>query len=76
MLMDYTANDNLEVMKFAKHYNQFLTNSVFSVICKNNGKNILDFGCADGYFMQHLFKRNSSLNYVRHRDRYSLFEKM
>ena len=60
--MNYTANDNLEIMKFAKHYNQFLVNSISSVIRKNNGKDILDFGCADGYFMQRVCDANPCLN--------------
>lgn len=60
--MNYTGNDNLEIMKFAKHYNQFLVNSISSVIRKCNGKNILDFGAADGYFMQHVLKTNRSLH--------------
>lgn len=54
--MNYTANDNLEVMKLAKNYNNFLANIVVRTIKNSNSKRILDFGCADGFFIQKLLK--------------------
>ena len=50
--MKYSANDNLEIMKFAKNYNRFLVNNVVLQINNYNCKNILDFGCADGFFIE------------------------
>ena len=32
--MNYSANDNLEVMKVAKNYNGFLVNNVLKIIKK------------------------------------------
>lgn len=59
--MNYTANDNLAVMKAAKNYNQFLIDSILSVTQKRNTQSILDFGCNDGFFMECVTKARPSL---------------
>ena len=60
--MKYSANDNLEVMKCAKNYNNFIIGHVFKAIEKNNCKNILDFGCADGFFIRKILDKFENVN--------------
>jgi len=57
--MKYQANDNLEIMKYAKNYNDFLANLVSKQIKQLKANNIADFGCADGFFIS---KIKSNLN--------------
>ena len=62
--MGYNGTDNLKIMECAKNYNEFLVNLVLKrlKIKKRNFKKILDFGCADGFFMEKIFKKDPSLN--------------
>ena len=62
--MNYTANDNLEIMKLAKNYNNFLIKNVIKIIRKYKYKNIVDFGCSDGFFIQELMKFNTNSNFI------------
>lgn len=63
--MNYNANDNLEIMKFAKNYNCFLINLVVNEIIKSNAKYIADFGCADGFFIKEISKKiNTKCSFV------------
>ncbi len=55
--MKYCANDTLEVMKNAKNYNNFLAGEIIKLIKQFNFKNILDFGCADGHFINKIKKK-------------------
>ncbi len=59
--MEYQAKDNLEVMKFAKNYNNFIVNLIFRIIKKYSYKKILDFGCSDGFFINLILKKNPEL---------------
>lgn len=61
--MNYSANDTLEIMKYAKNYNNFLAGEIIALINEFNFKNILDFGCADGYFIKKI-KENINANFV------------
>jgi len=61
--MNYTANDNLDIMKSAKNYNNFLAEFVKKSICQNNYKQILDFGCADGFFLDYIKKEFKDANF-------------
>lgn len=47
--MEYEGEDNLEVMKLAENYNNFLVDDVASRI-RSMDKVILDFGSGDGYY--------------------------
>ena len=75
--MEYQAKDNLEVMKFAKNYNNFIVSLILKVIKKNSYKKIVDFGCSDGYFMDliknkmpeiELFGVDSDENYFKDKE--------
>ena len=78
--MNYIANDILRIIKLAKNYNAFLIRQVVKIIRKNNYKNILDFGCADGYFLETMKKNcqeivpfgveidNSSIEFCRQKN--------
>ncbi len=61
--MEYKAKDNLNIMKFAKNYNNFIIKKLLNIIEKNSFKKILDFGCADGYFIENL-KKITNLNII------------
>lgn len=60
--MQYNAADNLEVMKEAKNYNNFLADSFYFVIKRYNYKKILDFGCSDGYFIEKILEKDPKLS--------------
>ena len=49
--MEYQAKDNLEIMKFARNYNNFIVNLILKVIKKSSYKKVIDFGCSDGFFI-------------------------
>ena len=49
--MEYQAKDNLEIMKFARNYNNFIVNLILEVIKKHSYKKVIDFGCSDGFFI-------------------------
>lgn len=51
--MEYSGEQNLEVMKLAKNYNNHLINLISSNI-PDNASNILDFGSGDGYFAKNI----------------------
>lgn len=59
--MRYQAVDNLKIMKKAKNYNNFIAHFVTGLIKKNNYRNILDFGCWDGFFIDIISKKNKNL---------------
>ncbi|MBQ4646922.1 MAG: class I SAM-dependent methyltransferase [Candidatus Gastranaerophilales bacterium] len=61
--MNYTANDNLEVMKVAKNYNGFLIKNIYKLIKKYNLKKVLDFGCSDGFFIEQLSLLDKNLHF-------------
>lgn len=52
--MNYSANDILEVLKNAKNYNNFLIDIVTKTINSFHCNKIMDFGCADGYFIERI----------------------
>lgn len=54
--MEYSGEQNLEVMKLAKNYNNHLINLISSNI-PDNASNILDFGSGDGYFAKNISKQ-------------------
>lgn len=58
----YTGTDNLEVMKEAKNYNQFLCLSIINHTNLND--QILDFGAGIGFFAQKLFERGYTVNCI------------
>ena len=60
--MNYSANDNLDVMKIAKNYNNFLISNILKLINSYNYQTILDFGCSDGFFIEEILKINNRLN--------------
>ena len=67
--MNYSANDNLEVMKIAKNYNGFLVDNILKLVNKYSLKNILDFGCSDGFFIKEigpifLKTNNQAVDYI------------
>lgn len=49
--MDYTGEDNLDAVKLAKNYNDFLVKTVVSVI-DDEDKIIIDFGSGDVYLTE------------------------
>lgn len=59
--MEYRAKDNLEIMKFAKNYNNFIVNLILKIIKKNYYKKILDFGCSDGFFIKMILDKMPEL---------------
>lgn len=54
--MNYSANDNLEIMKLAKNYNGFLIEQILNTIKNEDFKEILDFRCSDGFLLKILQK--------------------
>ena len=56
--MQYSGEENLEVMNHAKNYNNWLCQHVVQAM-PPNAKNIIDFGAGDGCFAKSLTKQNN-----------------
>ena len=50
--MEYAAKDILDVMSFARNYNNFLVKKIVAALRGLNAAQILDFGAADGFFAE------------------------
>ena len=56
---DYTGKDNLDIMSFAKNYNNFLT-ALVETHAPDEGT-LLDFGAGQGFFTERLSGKNRKL---------------
>lgn len=54
--MEYIGEDNLEVMKLAENYNDFLVSEVASKI-EEKDQLVVDFGSGDGFFSRNVSKQ-------------------
>lgn len=59
--MEYKAKENLDIQeKYSNNYNNFLVKILNSNIRRYNCNSILDFGCADGFFLKKLLQYNKN----------------
>lgn len=58
--MQYTGEDNLDILRLAQNYNRFLVKKICSVI-NNPNEQVLDFGAGEGYLAQEVEKESRCL---------------
>ncbi len=63
--MEYQAKENLDIQeKYSTNYNNFIVELLHKTIQKYNCISVLDFGCADGFFLKKLIKKNNNIKII------------